>query len=171
MYVYLRAALRGTRQHGGWKGGNSPLPATLTGGGLVLPVTCSSLILFSLTVPVVSLSFSLYLSLSLSRLSYSSTTRFIFPPSSLRLLLCLCAFSHVVSSLPSRFISSCLLSLSIFLSTCFIRDYASCIACRSGADILLLVRCNCWWNLKVHTYLHVKEKDAGRIEHEGEYLS
>lgn len=55
-YTYA-PALRGTRQHGGWKGGNSPpppLPPSSLSTGFRPPVTCSPLILFSLTVPVVS---------------------------------------------------------------------------------------------------------------------
>lgn len=105
--------------------------------GLVLPVTWSPLILFSLTVPVVSLSLSLSFlvpRIRSLRASYSLLPLFVSFSVSARSLM---------SSLRFPLVSLILFSLSILLSTCFIRDYASCIACRSGADILLLVRCNC----------------------------
>jgi len=111
------------------------------------PVTCSPLILFSLTVPVVFLSPSTPCSSALLA-SYS-----LFLRQSLSFCLCsLISFLHL-----SHFTLS---FLSVFLSSSFIRVYASRIAYRSSADTLLLLCCSCWWNLKVHAYLRAKEKDA-----------
>lgn len=61
------------------------------------------------------------------------------PSFSIGLPFCLCALSHIVSTPLLLTLSF----LSVFLLGSFIRDYASRIVYRSGADMLLLLRCSC----------------------------
>lgn len=126
MYVYLRAALRGNT---GVEKEETLLSLSLLPlrppTGSRPPVTCSPLILFSLTVPVVFLS--------------------LLPPHVRPLpgfVLSLFLYRSPFLSPRSLTPVSAPLSLTLFfLSSSFIRDYASRIAYRSGADMLLPLRC------------------------------
>lgn len=115
MYVYLRAVRGNTGVEK-----EETLHPLRPSPGLVLPLPASPLILFSLTVPVVFLSPST---------PCSSAIRFIFSlPPSVSLSVSELSFSyHSLISLLSLTLSF----LSVFLSSSFIRDYASRIACRN----------------------------------------
>lgn len=64
------------------------------------------------------------------------------------------------------------LSLTLFfLSSSFIRDYASRIAYRSGADMLLPLRCKLLMKPQGARASTCKRKGRGSVEHKDEYLS
>jgi len=86
VYVYLRAALHGTRGNTGVEKEETLLTLRPPTGSRP-PVTCSPLILFSLTIPFVFLSPSTLC---------SSAIRFIFS-SSIGLSFCPCALSYRLS--------------------------------------------------------------------------
>lgn len=154
MYVYLRAALRGNT---GVEKEETLLPLLplRPPTGSRPPVTCSPLILFSLTVPVVFLS--------------------LLPPRVRPLLGFVLSLPLPVSpflSLRSLTPVSAPLSLTLFfLSSSFIRDYASRIAYRSGADMLLPLRCKLLMKPQGARASTCKRKGRGSVEHKDEYLS
>lgn len=154
MYVYLRAALRGTRQHGGWKGGNSPAPHRVSRP----PATCSPLILFSLTVPVVFLSLSTPCSSALPA-SYSLFLR-QSPFLSLRSLISFLHLSH----------SPCPFSLSSSLVPSFVTMHL--VSPTATAPI----RC-CYYVVaddETSRCTHIcvqKKRTPHSVKHKGEYLS
>lgn len=157
MYVYLRAALRGNtgvEKEETLLSLSSPCDPP---PGLVLPLPASPLILFSLTVPVVFLSLSL-----------SFHPMFVRYPASYALFLYRSPFLSLRSLTPV----SAPLSLTLFfLSSSFIRDYASRIAYRSGADMLLPLRCKLLMKPQGARAPTCKRKGRGSVEHKDEYLS
>lgn len=156
MYVYLRAALRGNTGVEKEETLLSLLPLRPPTGSRP-PVTCSPLILFSLTVPVVFLSLSL-----------SFHPMFVRYPASYTLFLYRSPFLSLRSLAPV----SAPLSLTLFfLSSSFIRDYASRIAYRSGADMLLPPRCKLLMKPQGARASTCKRKGRGSAEHKDEYLS
>lgn len=131
MYVYLRAAVRAVRGNTGVEKEETLLPpVTSPPGPASSRYLLSSYSIFTLPVPVV------FLSPSTPR---SSATRFTFPLSP-PVYLSVSALPHTV---PAPSLALTLSLLSVFLASSFIRDYASRIVYRSGADMLPPLRCSC----------------------------
>ena len=156
MYVYLRAALRGTRQHGGWKGGNSPAlapPPGLSSSRYLL----SSYSIFTHCTGSLSLSF---------HPMFIRVTCFIFSLSP--------SVSLFVSALSYRFYTSltspCPFSLSSFLVPSFVSMHLVSLTAATP------IRCCCYVvaadETSRCTHICVQKKRTPRsVKHKGEYLS